>query len=647
MASRNELVKPRNGRTLVVGIVARISGCANQKEASLEDQIENAKETIRDIYKGPIEFREISTIAKGESLDRPELDEVRALLESRDFDFFVFDDLSRLVRGGEATKLLGLGADNGVRSICICDGIDTIDDTWEEDALNACSENVANNSRTSKRIKQKMMLRFKRRGIVPTRLIAGYSAPSDATCYADWRKIDAASAFITEGHNILLATKNCSACADYFNRVGFQVGPHCRNNRWDGAMVRRFYANPILKGKPGRGFKHTRKIHGTGRRKSFKNPEGPVFRDEPHLAHLTADDFDALNNLLTTANANVGRKPVNGIDPLLRRPRKRTRFPGQHASCWYCGRQYIWGGNGIADNLVCSGARTWSCWNTIGFNGAFAARAIIEQVWLQLSGLTGIEQQMSALVRESIRSTAANVEDAEVLSTEQSELDRKKRNLTDAIAEYGPQDTFSAKLVEIETAQRILLERRRKLQILKDRQLGFPTSIAELRQQLKTELQELAIDSFESGQFLRLLVPEFCVYLVRMFDGGHPVPRARIKLSLSGSISHAHLVPGLQDLLTRELTIDLFQPPQREQFRGDAVRLAKEGLNQHEIALRLGITQAAVSKSLLLNGDMTADGLSNPYIILREPPTDYPKLRRHKNPRYNFTRVEGYVPRPI
>jgi len=35
--SERELV-PRNGHTLVVGVVARISGCANQKEVSLQDQ---------------------------------------------------------------------------------------------------------------------------------------------------------------------------------------------------------------------------------------------------------------------------------------------------------------------------------------------------------------------------------------------------------------------------------------------------------------------------------------------------------------------------------------------------------------------------------------------------------------------------------
>src|SRR2546422_10338967 len=37
---------PRNGHTLAVGIMARISGCANQKELSLDDQADHGKQEI-------------------------------------------------------------------------------------------------------------------------------------------------------------------------------------------------------------------------------------------------------------------------------------------------------------------------------------------------------------------------------------------------------------------------------------------------------------------------------------------------------------------------------------------------------------------------------------------------------------------------
>jgi len=77
----------------------------------------------------------IATVGKVERLDRPELEEIENAYRSRKYDVMVYDDLSRLIRGGEAARLLGVGVDHGTRSICINDGIDTADDTWEEDEL--------------------------------------------------------------------------------------------------------------------------------------------------------------------------------------------------------------------------------------------------------------------------------------------------------------------------------------------------------------------------------------------------------------------------------------------------------------------------------------------------------------------------------
>jgi site-specific DNA recombinase len=68
MSYRSKPLLPRNGETLVVGIVARISGCPNQKELSLDHQIDHGKEVIAELYDGPVEFRTIATNGKGEQL---------------------------------------------------------------------------------------------------------------------------------------------------------------------------------------------------------------------------------------------------------------------------------------------------------------------------------------------------------------------------------------------------------------------------------------------------------------------------------------------------------------------------------------------------------------------------------------------------
>ena len=347
----NSELKPRNGHTLIVGIVCRISGCANQKELSLEDQEDHAKEAVKELYDGPVEFDVISTVGKGESLDRPELERIEKAMHSGKYDLFVFDDLSRLIRGGEAARLLGVGVDHGTRSICLDDGIDTIEPTWEEDALNACSENVAHNERTSKRIKQKTANRFRKFGGPTGRPIAGYIVPEGAKTYAEWRKDETATPVIQQGKEILKKDLDYSPVADFFNEQNFPVGPYCRRTKWDGKMVRRFYSNSLLKGKPQRGAKHTVKKYDTGRRVSVTNPNGPNYFDAPHLAHMSEEEFDELQKLLAAAHAHHGRPKLNGVDPLLGRPRKHSQFPGLHSQCWYCGCHYVWGGNGITGTL--------------------------------------------------------------------------------------------------------------------------------------------------------------------------------------------------------------------------------------------------------------------------------------------------------
>ncbi len=46
-------------------------------------------------------------------------------------------------------------------------------------------------------------------------------------------------------------------------------------------------------------------------------------------------------------------------------------------------------------------------------------------------------------------------------------------------------------------------------------------------------------------------------------------------------------VNGLNDLLTREVTLDLFEPPQRERIRRESAMLAAAGVKQRDIARQL------------------------------------------------------------
>jgi site-specific DNA recombinase len=75
-------LKPRDGHTLQVGLIARISGCQGQSESSLDTQNDHNKLFVSEIYQGPVEFDTIATKGKGESLTRDELTEIEKKLRT-------------------------------------------------------------------------------------------------------------------------------------------------------------------------------------------------------------------------------------------------------------------------------------------------------------------------------------------------------------------------------------------------------------------------------------------------------------------------------------------------------------------------------------------------------------------------------------
>lgn len=648
----NQEIRPRNGRVLIVLIVCRISGCQKQKEASLDDQQDNCKALIREMYDGPVEFVVISTIGKGERLDRAELIQVEEAMRSGKYDFAMFDDLSRLIRGEYAKTLLGIGKDHGTRSISISDGIDTDDPTWEEDALAACTENVAHQTRTSMRIKQKTMNRFKKTGGPTGRLLPGYTAPEGAKTYMEWQKLEEVTPFFEEGKQILYRGKypNYGSVVDYFVDSNVPLGPYARLGKWNEVMVRNLYANPILKGWPERGNRRTVKHNESGHRPSRKNPDGPTPFHAPHLAHFSEKAFDDLNAYLNAANAHLGRKASDGTTLLLGRARGNSVFPGLHACCWYCGFHYVWGANGIADKLMCRNVRTHQCWHSIGFSGADLTDRLSTEICKELGRLDGFDDQFAAIVAESrlqVRDQYADQWD--VLRRDETKVARDKENLKAAIKTAGPRPMLIEEIEKIEQEEQKLLIRRHQLENSSDRPLSVPSSTSVLRQMLQEEFRKLPSDSKEFNDLLRQLVPEIYVYAVRMCDGGHPLPRAKVTLNLGGTFPDLNVIPGAADLLRRELTINLFNTLPRESLREEIMRLTAAGLTQPQIAAtmkgkpKIDMIQDAVA----LQTRMDSLCITSPYVVVLEPPSDYPKLKRHLHARYSFQSREGYERPPL
>ena len=290
---------------------------------------------------------------------------------------------------------------------------------------------------------------------------------------------------------------------------------------------------------------------------------------------------------------------------------------------------------------MCKGSKGWYCWNSIGVDGTIACERIISAITSELYQLDGFDQQFLELLQSE--GTDAHPEEWERIRQDEAHIAREMSNLTGAIAEYGPLPAFRDKLLELQAAERDNGVKR--WQIEQQRQpLQLPGSIVELRALFEQELRNLSIDSFELGNLLRRLVPEFHVYLVRRFDGGHLLPRAKVKLNLAGIVPNLAQLPGAAELMTRTVTLDLFECTQTSRIREEAMLLQAQGLGQREISRQIAEhpTQTAVYNALKCGRKMQELGLQSPYVPIFEPPADYRKLRRHKHPRYVFTPLEGY-----
>lgn len=296
---------------------------------------------------------------------------------------------------------------------------------------------------------------------------------------------------------------------------------------------------------------------------------------------------------------------------------------------------------------MCSGARERKCWNSIGFPGILAAKELVKIITRKLFDIDGVDDQFRELVRqatsggkEGLTARWKNLERDEV------NLIRKKEKVKEALLAFGVSTTIAEMLAEIDKLEKLQAAERRFLESARERSLDIPMSPCELRQSLTAEFEKLAVNSLEFGELVRQLVPDMHIYLVRLCDGGHLLPRAKCRLDLLGNFPDGELIPDLRALLSADITIDSFEPPQRVRICNDVVRLTAEGLEQREIALRLAEkpTQTAVWKSLELHRRMKSLQVATPYQLISAPPGDYPKLRRHRHPQYRFEVLKGYIP---
>lgn len=498
------------------------------------------------------------------------------------------------------------------------------------------------NKDTSHRIRRSLRNRFQQGGVIQT-FQYGYCKPPGSSSDADITKRPEAGPVYDGWFGRLEAGASFGEVADWLHAEGVPTGEWTRSGRWTGTMVGRMTRNPILKGVRCRNKLVSQRHNKTGRHRSVKAPAGELLlRKVPHLVFIEAGRYDRLIAALDARNAACARGR-RGRTPDARAgvPKKWTVWPGQHVVCGNCGRLYYWGGHGKAGYLMCSGARAHRCWNGVTFDGADAARRLTGAVLTLAEGLPDFDRAFLADVEEAAGARrSARAEGLRRLDAEIRGVEAELINLVDAVAKMGHSAALQAHLAEVEAHKASLMSERSCLMRQPDEVPALP-SPAELRERARSEVGRMAFDDPEFGRLMHVLVPRVEVFPYRLLDGGKVRLRAEMRVDLAPLLGAAG--EALGGLISRSITVDLFDPPQRAAYRERVVAMRESGRTERQAAGDLGLTVTAAQNAIKLHRRMQASGLTDAYVpLLATPDGGGGRLRRQAHVRYQFEPLAGY-----
>ena len=184
---------------------------------------------------------------------------------------------------------------------------------------------------------------------------------------------------------------------------------------------------------------------------------------------------------------------------------------------------------------------------------------ITDALSAELFSLEGFDVQFRSMVESAHRIGDQAPSDRRAELTRRADkIAREKRNLTAALREFGPSQTLREELAAIEAAEVELARDQRLTERSDTRPLLLPASVAELRGQFAAAFTDRTTDSPEFAKLLRPMIASFHVRLLRLCDGGHLLPQARVGLALSGIAPDLISVPDPSGLLKKEVTLNLF-----------------------------------------------------------------------------------------
>ena len=631
---------PKRGRKLVVLVICRISK-KSQDEKSLEDQEALYRDWLGDNTDCEVEVVVIAGQGGGERLTRKEYEQACAEVESGRFDLVLVEDLGRVCRRVHAFLFAESCEDQETRLISLNDNVDTAVEGWRLHSFFAVMRHELYNSDTSKRIRRTQRNRFLAGGIVQF-VIAGHIKPEGAKTDADLRKDPAFEAIYDKVFQMFEDEAPFAEVADWLNANKVPVGPYSRKKEWTGPMLARVVRNPILKGVRQRNRKISKRVNKSGDRHSVDAPPEELLQREcPHLAFIEPERYDRVMRKVNARTKKFGRKKRNGVDSRQGKVWKQTNWPGQHLGCGVCGHIYYW--NGVLGRrcMMCSGAYDYKCWNSLTLEGQATIRRLTQAIWQKIRELPDFDSEFLTTLRQSLEEeTSRSQSRRKELDRQRDAVQRQIERVTEAIADIGNSPSLKDKLKSLENQ---LEETEVALSELREGQrdqIELP-SMDDIRKAAEDLFTTFVPEDQEAARLLHRLITTMVVMPVRLCDNGAVVARVRLTLNLAALSSSGHTAAELGEAMTCELTVDLFDDPQRAAYRERVMALRAAGLTQRQVADHLGLTQPAVQNAIILDRKMKELGISDPYIPVLEPPADCKKLRRHRHPRYRFEPLTG------
>ncbi len=564
----------RNGHTIMVLGIARIS-TEHQDQRSLADQEALYRRWLELQAGQPFQLDMIAGRGSGENLEREEVGQANAAVESGCYDLVIAEDLGRIFRRIHSLLFCETCEDHQTRLIALNDQIDTALENLRVLAGFASMRHEMYNADTAKRIRRSLRNRFQQGGVVQA-VVYGYIKPPGAKTDAELRKDPDAEPIYSEIFRKLEDGASYSEVADWLNDQGAKPGPAVRSPRWTCSLVTQLVHNPILKGVRLRNRKMSKRVNQTGRRKSISAPAGErLERHCPHLAFIEPARYDRLIALLDQRNARFRRRGVDGIDSRKNVSKKRTVWPGQHIDCGVCGRPYVYGGHGQKEHLMCRGAHDYNCWNALTVDGPLAAHKLIAAIRAEIAALPDFDPVFVQMIQEELRQReGARGRERQELARRQAALERELQNVMAAIRQAGHSPSLLDELGRLDRQKAQVHAQQQELVAASgaSRPATLPP-MAEIQRMAEQAFDGLAVDSPEFGRLLLRLIPRIVVHPHRLCDGGHPVLRARFTLRLVSFLPAAPGFERLAGVLERELVVDLFDRPQRVAYRVPVMEL--------------------------------------------------------------------------